>query len=794
MEEQFMKKIYLGILAAGLLSMASCTNEVLEIQNDEGVKTITSLTATLDELASTRAYLQKNGNGADVLWSDDDEIAVYSDANPNPEIYHATSVSGNEAVFEGNPVTGSTFYAVYPHRYLRSVHQDKPDIIDIASEQFASSDYGYQFGAPMVATSNGFGTFTFKQTTGLIHVTLRNMPTINEIYLESNGGEFIMGDGYIDLSNPAPVWKFYDSDNYWRQSIVYGQLDPESPAPEPNETKDFYFIVAPVTLSEGFSLCIEGVDTQGNNFFIKKSTDSLKKVERANVYNFKLVDVNAEIESQAAAQAQLEVEQKATLKTIWDGLLGNPEGQYGPYPESWTDDNSLRDGWQYVDVDQDGYVTSLFIFSRQMGGTIPATIAQLTHLQSLGLQSLGLTGEIPDVFGSMENLDGLYLQDNLLEGTLPPSIYNHPTLCNINIANNYFNFTITNQMQQNSVMWQNLENGYFNPQNAYWDETTGNVVQNKITIEGTISSITLSAEEIELVPGSSTQIYITDYTPNGADISKVVWERFTAVKEAEHTYRWEDDDNVISLGADGTITANAEGEAYVRVRATDKGGVMAHCHITVLSAEDATYLNELRTTLMELYEATDGSNWKCQYNWGTDAPLNTWEGLTFNEAGKLTEIHLYNNNMNGRIPENFWRNLNDLEVIQMSENRTEDENGNIRGLTGTILSGIQNYMPNLRILDLSGNRLSMSLISDIGYMSQLEELYLSNNDITGNIPEDFVNMTNLRYLVLAFNHMNIILSDAMQTWLDNLEWYDISGQTQEAGTKIWPLSGTEETW
>lgn len=54
-----------------------------------------------------------------------------------------------------------------------------------------------------------------------------------------------------------------------------------------------------------------------------------------------------------------------------------------------------------------------------------------------------------------------------------------------------------------------------------------------------------------------------------------------------------------------------------------------------------------RSILMELYSATNGSSWKINYGWDTDSSLSSWHGVTVNEAGRVVELELADNGLEG---------------------------------------------------------------------------------------------------------------------------------------------------
>ena len=54
-----------------------------------------------------------------------------------------------------------------------------------------------------------------------------------------------------------------------------------------------------------------------------------------------------------------------------------------------------------------------------------------------------------------------------------------------------------------------------------------------------------------------------------------------------------------------------------------------------------------RDALLALYRSTDGPNWKRKDNWGTDAALSKWSGVTVNDEGRMVKLFLWNNNLRG---------------------------------------------------------------------------------------------------------------------------------------------------
>lgn len=54
-----------------------------------------------------------------------------------------------------------------------------------------------------------------------------------------------------------------------------------------------------------------------------------------------------------------------------------------------------------------------------------------------------------------------------------------------------------------------------------------------------------------------------------------------------------------------------------------------------------------RSVLMEFYFATNGPSWKINYDWDTESSLSKWHGVTVNAAGRVVELHLPDNGLEG---------------------------------------------------------------------------------------------------------------------------------------------------
>ncbi|CAM9246872.1 unnamed protein product, partial [Ectocarpus sp. 8 AP-2014] len=163
-----------------------------------------------------------------------------------------------------------------------------------------------------------------------------------------------------------------------------------------------------------------------------------------------------------------------------------------------------------------------------------------------------------------------------------------------------------------------------------------------------------------------------------------------------------------------------------------------------------------RDALVALYDAAGGSNWKNNGNWNTDADLSKWHGININDQGRVVEVHLAANNLQGSIPEALGT-LSKLERLWLCHNQ----------LTGTIPETL-GELSALVVLHLETNQLTAGNIpEELGALSKLRVLALHNNQLTGEIPARLGQLCNLQDISLAHNKLRGSIPEVLGT-LSNL--------------------------
>ena len=148
-----------------------------------------------------------------------------------------------------------------------------------------------------------------------------------------------------------------------------------------------------------------------------------------------------------------------------------------------------------------------------------------------------------------------------------------------------------------------------------------------------------------------------------------------------------------------------------------------------------------REALVALYNAMGGPVWNGNQNWLTDAPINTWYGVTTDEEGHVTELYLSDNNLSGPLPPEIG-DLPRVETLWLHGN----------ALTGPIPPEI-GRLAKVRNLSLADNRFEGPIPAEIGGLASVDSLYLSMNNLSGPIPPEIGDLDSLLLLALYENQL-----------------------------------------
>eukprot|EP01018_Ginkgo_biloba_P002124 Gb_06320 [translate_table: standard] len=203
---------------------------------------------------------------------------------------------------------------------------------------------------------------------------------------------------------------------------------------------------------------------------------------------------------------------------------------------------------------------------------------------------------------------------------------------------------------------------------------------------------------------------------------------------------------------------------------------------------NANYAQEKQTLLQVKEALEDPTHALDSWDESSASPCK-WKGILCNSAGAVTEIHLQNISLSGRLPSGLC-NLGSLTKLNLSHNSlhgnfsTEFLNCSRLEALSFASNRLGGPLPDLscfkamKSLDLSvnsfygefpvsvGNLTNLSSLSigdnfflpskiprELGQLKQLKWLYLSNCSLIGSIPPFIGNLTELGNLELSENHL-----------------------------------------
>lgn len=214
---------------------------------------------------------------------------------------------------------------------------------------------------------------------------------------------------------------------------------------------------------------------------------------------------------------------------------------------------------------------------------------------------------------------------------------------------------------------------------------------------------------------------------------------------------------VVSVNSQGVLTALSAGGAVVTVMSGSASAVI-RVSVRPVSKDEAA--------LAAFYAAMDGSRWSNNENWLSARPVGDWYGVTADSEGRVRELVLDRNGLNGVLPPELGA-LDELERLELRDiaikGEIPDELGRLERLRTLIIfeSSITGPIPpslanlrNLTGLYLYENQLTGEIPSSLGNLPSLVYLILSGNRLSGEIPRSVGNLGGLRWLQLNRNQLS----------------------------------------
>ena len=223
---------------------------------------------------NTKVYADEN---MQVLWNENDRISVFNKTTYNYQYQFTGEDGDNYGSFEEIPVTGlisgnnlTNIYAVYPYSKSNKVNNAGTAItMTLPAEQnYKANSFGIGANAMIAVTDNNF--LAFKNVGGYLSLRLYgNNVSIASISIKGNNNEKIAGKASIAVStSTVPVTTM---DNSATDEITLVCDPPVQLGTTAENYTDFWFVIPPVTFSNGFTITV--TDALGGTF-VKSTTKS----------------------------------------------------------------------------------------------------------------------------------------------------------------------------------------------------------------------------------------------------------------------------------------------------------------------------------------------------------------------------------------------------------------------------------------------------------------------------------------------------------------------------------------
>lgn len=256
-----MKKENMTIAALALL-LAACGNEEIIENNEVGTAVKVPMTFTVGT-PQTRTSL----NGTDVHWTKGDKVAINDGTDTNE--FTATTVGGNSATLTGEAALADTYIAFYPNKILESITNGYITFTLPAEQTATANGFAEELNPSWAqTTAEGGNTLQFHNLCALVKFTIDDGSDISGFTLKSTNGEVLAGKQYYLDSSKSRV--FLEDDV--TEVLLKGDF-------MAGET--YYFVVNPVTLTNGFSL----VYTNNAGRIFSKSISQSVTFEAAKITN-----------------------------------------------------------------------------------------------------------------------------------------------------------------------------------------------------------------------------------------------------------------------------------------------------------------------------------------------------------------------------------------------------------------------------------------------------------------------------------------------------------------------------
>ena len=384
-----MKTIRILTLAVAAMLMAACNNEEFTesaVENTVKGKPV-HMTFTAD-IPQTRTQLAA-GNA--VHWTEWDEIALWDGSGDYQKLMvDAESIDGSSATFSGPATPGADYTAFYPLVAVESMTSTSVTFTLPAEQTAVAGTFASQLAPSLARATGGSTSLVFNNLCALVKFT---------------AGAGMAGEGTLTLVGgnatealAGKYWLEYSTGNQSSAERAYrialkGTFE---------AGKDYYFVVLPGTLTNGFSLLYD----DGKGKLYRKATGKSTELQAGRILNL--------------GELSLTGFERAVIKEIYAGLGSGTASENADGTVTLSDaDLSALAAMTELDLPSGG-VTSLGGIGYCTGLIwLKCVNNQLTELNLTGLTQLTLLrcnmNQLTTLdVSQLTNLTELWCQDNKL--------------------------------------------------------------------------------------------------------------------------------------------------------------------------------------------------------------------------------------------------------------------------------------------------------------------------------------------------------------------------------------------
>jgi Leucine-rich repeat (LRR) protein len=424
-----------------------------------------------------------------------------------------------------------------------------------------------------------------------------------------------------------------------------------------------------------------------------------------------------------------------------EGSIPSELGNLVKLEELYLYDNSLE-GSIPSELGNLVNLEALYLNDNSLVGSIPSELSNLVKLEALDLNDNSLDGSIPSELGHLLNLKALYLYDNSLVGSIPSELGSLLNLEALDLNNNSLEGSIPSEL--GNLLKLAVLYLYHNSLEGCIPSELGNLVNlealgfNDNSLRGALPQVMGGWSVMQSINLSANMF--------SGDISIFSAQNFTLLQVLD-----------LSLNRfSGTLPASV-----FSLPALHSVVLSQNCFSGSLPSSMCLN-NKLRSIVLDLLTGSCGSRSGfifrgivlAHYMTGT-IPSCLWS------SSSIRTLHLVGNGLHGSLT--GLSNVSVLSVLALGSNQ----------LTGTIPVSLQRH--NFTQLDLSINRLSGTLTSDL-FVSPSATVYdLSTNRMSGNIPGAL-------YSPYASGAINVLEGNIFNCQQNNIPTSDVSHSSYQCGS------------